>query len=149
MVKDSPDKLICQNKKAYHDYYILEEYEAGIVLTGTEIKSIRDKKANLIDSYCYIKGNEIFIIGLHISHYVKGNIFNHDPDRTRKLLLHKKQILKIGLKKDKDGCTIIPLRLVIRNGLAKIDLALAKGKKLYDKREDDRKKEQLKEVKTW
>lgn len=135
------EKLVCQNKRAYHDYYIDEEIEAGIVLKGTEIKSVRLGKVNLQDSYCYFKDHELFIIGMHISPYEKGNIFNHDADATRKLLVHKKEIIKLSQKIQKDGYTLIPLRVVIRNSIAKVDIALAKGKKLYDKREDMKKEE--------
>ena len=140
------EKLVCQNKRAYHDYYIEEEIEAGIVLRGTEIKSIRLGKANLQDSYCYFKNNELFIIGMHISPYEKGNIFNHDADATRKLLVHKKEIIKLHQRVQRDGYTLIPLRVVIRNSIAKVDIALAKGKKLYDKREDMKKEEIKKET---
>lgn len=140
------EKVVCQNKKAYHDYYIEEEIEAGIVLKGTEIKSVRLGKVNLQDSYCYIKDYELFIIGMHISPYEKGNIFNHDADATRKLLVHKKEIIKLGQKIKKEGFTLIPLRVVIRNSIAKVDIALAKGKKLYDKREDMKKEEVKKET---
>lgn len=146
MPKEQGEKIICQNKKAYHDYFILEEYECGIVLTGTEIKSIRLGHVNIQDSYCQVKNGEMLIYGMHISHYEKGNIFNHKVDSTRKLLLHKKETLKISNKIVKEGYTIIPLRVVIRNGLAKIDIGIAKGKKLYDKREDLKKKEMQKEA---
>ena len=129
------EKLVCQNKKAYHDYFIEDEIEAGIVLKGTEIKSIRLGKVNLQDSYCYFKQNELYIIGMHISPYEKGNIFNHDADASRKLLLNKKEIIKYSQKIQKEGYTLIPLRVVIRNSIAKVDIALAKGKKLYDKRQ--------------
>lgn len=140
------EKLVCQNKKAYHDYFIEEEIEAGIVLKGTEIKSIRLGKVNLQDSYCYFKQNEIYIIGMHISPYEKGNIFNHDADASRKLLLNKKEILKYSQKIQKEGYTLVPLRVVIRNSIAKVDIALAKGKKLYDKREEMKKEEIRKET---
>lgn len=135
------EKLIAQNKRAYHDYYIEEEIEAGIVLKGTEIKSVRLGKVSLQDSYCYFKDHELFIIGMHISPYEKGNIFNHDADATRKLLVHKKEIIKLSQKVQRDGFTLVPLRVVIRNSIAKVDIALAKGKKLYDKREDIKKEE--------
>lgn len=134
------EKIIAQNKRATLDYFIVETYECGIVLTGTEIKSIRVGKVSLQDSFCYIKKGEIFINGLNISKYDFGNIFNHDPGRTKKLLLHKAEILKIENKITKDGYTIIPLRVVLRKNLAKVDIAIAKGKKLYDKREDLKKK---------
>lgn len=140
------EKLVSQNKRAYHDYYIEEEIEAGIVLKGTEIKSVRLGKVNLQDSYCYFKDHELFIIGMHISPYEKGNIFNHDADATRKLLVHKKEIIKLSQKVQRDGYTLVPLRVVIRNSIAKVDIALAKGKKLYDKREDMKKEEIKKET---
>ena len=139
-------KLLAQNRKARHDYFIEDEIEAGIVLTGTEIKSVRLGKVNLQDSYCYFKHNELYIIGMHISPYDKGNIFNHDPDASRKLLLHKKEIIKYSQKIQKEGYTLIPLRVVIRNSIAKVDIALAKGKKLYDKREEMKKEEIKKET---
>lgn len=141
------EKIVCQNKLAYHNYFILDEIEAGIVLNGTEIKSIRLGKVNLQDSYCYFKKNELYIIGMHISQYEKGNIFNHDADASRKLLLHKKEILKYYQKVQKDGYTLVPLRVAIRNSIAKVDIALAKGKKLYDKREEIKKEEIKKETK--
>ena len=140
------EKVVCQNKRAYHDYFIVEIIEAGIVLKGTEIKSIRLGKVNLQDSYCYFKKNELFIIGMHISPYEKGNIFNHDADATRKLLVHKKEILKFSQRVQKEGFTLVPLRVVLRDNIAKVDIALAKGKKLYDKREDMKKKEITKET---
>lgn len=146
MPKEQGQKIICQNKKAHHDYFILEEYECGIVLTGTEIKSVRLGHVNIQDSYCQVKNGEMFIYGMNISHYEKGNIFNHKTDATRKLLLHKKETLKISNKIVKEGYTIIPLRVAIRDGLAKVDIGIAKGKKLYDKREDMKKKEMQKEV---
>ena len=135
------EKVVCQNKKAYHDYYIEEVIEAGIVLKGTEIKSIRLGKVNLQDSYCYFKHNELFIIGMHISPYEKGNIFNHDADASRKLLVHKKEIIKYSQRIQKDGYTLVPLKVVLRDNIAKVDIGLAKGKKLYDKREDIKKRE--------
>ena len=131
-----------KNKKAYFDYEILEELEAGIVLKGTEIKSIRNGKANLKDSYAIIKNNEIFILNMHISPYEQGNIFNHEETRTRKLLLHKKEILKlIGLTSQK-GYTLVPISIYFKRSLVKLELGIGKGKKLYDKREDLKKKDQ-------
>ncbi|OEF99705.1 SsrA-binding protein [Vulcanibacillus modesticaldus] len=127
-------KVVAQNRKATHDYYIEDTYEAGIVLTGTEIKSIRAGKANLKDSFARISNGEAFIHNMHISPFEHGNRFNHEPTRTRKLLLHKDEINKlIGLTKEK-GYSLVPLKLYLRNGFAKLELALAKGKKLYDKR---------------
>ncbi len=141
------EKIAAQNKRAYHDYFIDEVYECGIVLTGTEIKSIRASKVSLQDSFCYIKNNQAYISGMHISKYEMGNIFNHDPDRVKKLLLHKNEIIKLNQRISRDGYTLIPLKVAIRNGRAKVDIGLAKGKKLYDKREDMKKKDQLMEMK--
>jgi len=134
-------KVIAQNKKAHHDYFIEETYEAGIVLQGTEIKSIRAGKVNLKDSYAKIENGEVFLHQMHISPYEQGNRFNHDPLRTRKLLLHRKEINKlIGLTKEQ-GYSLVPLKIYLKNGFAKITLALAKGKKKYDKREELKKRE--------
>jgi len=129
------------NRKAKYDYQIFETIEAGIVLTGTEIKSIRDGKANLKDSYATVKNGEAIIINMHISHYDKGNIFNHDETRTRKLLLHKKEILKLRDKIKLEGYTLVPIKLYFKNGKAKILLGVAKGKKDYDKRESIKQKD--------
>ena len=123
------------NRKARYDYEIFDRFEAGIVLTGTEIKSIRNGNANLKDSYAVIKGNEVFILGMHISEYKEGNIFNHEETRTRKLLLHKKEILKIEDKINIKGYTLIPIKLYFDKGKAKIELGIAKGKHTYDKKE--------------
>ena len=129
------------NRKARFDYEILETYEAGIVLKGTEIKSIRNSRANLKDSYAIIRKNEMFLLNMHISPYENGNIFNHNETRTRKLLLHKKEILKIKNKVELQGLTLVPLRLYFKNNKAKIEIGIARGKKLYDKRETLKKKE--------
>ena len=123
------------NRKARHDYFIEEEYECGLVLTGTEIKSIRDGKCNIGDSYALVRGGELFIINMFISHYEKGNIFNHDETRTRKLLMHKDEIKKINNKIKLDGYTLIPLKIYFKKNKAKVALGLCKGKKNYDKRE--------------
>ena len=136
-----------KNKKAYFDYEILESFEAGIVLKGTEIKSIRDGKVNLKDSYAVIKNNEVFLLNTHISQYKEGNIFNHDETRTRKLLLHKKEIKKIKEQLEIQGLTLVPLKLYFKGEYAKILLGLAKGKKNYDKRESIKKRENLIEIK--
>ncbi len=128
-------KIICQNKRARFDYFIEDTYECGIVLSGTEIKSIRTGKVSINESFCYIKNSEMIIDNMHISKYEQGNIFNHDPDRKRKLLLHKKEILKISNLVNRDGYTLIPLDVHLSNGFAKVTLGIAKGKKLYDKRE--------------
>ncbi len=137
------------NRKAKFDYEILESYEAGIVLKGTEIKSIRLGKANLKDSYCIIKNNELFILNMHISSYDFGNIFNHEETRTRKLLIHKKDILKLRDKIEQNGLTIIPLKLYFKNRIAKIQIALAKGKHNYDKREAIKKRDQERDLKKY
>ena len=137
---DNTEKTVSQNKKAYHDYFVEETYEAGLELYGTEVKSIREGRVNLKDSWCHIDGGEIFAYGMHISPYEKGNIFNRDPLRPKKLLMHKKEINKLfGLMKQQ-GYAIIPLSVYFRNGRAKLKIGLCKGKKLYDKREDAAKK---------
>ena len=128
-------KIIAQNKKAYHDYFVIEKLEAGIELFGTEVKSLRLGQVNLKDSYCSFKENEIFILGMHISPYEKGNIFNRDPLRTRRLLAHKNEIRKLAQQVKLQGCTLVPLALYFKRGRVKLDLGLCKGKKLYDKRE--------------
>lgn len=136
------------NRKANYDYEIIDTYEAGVVLTGTEIKSIRLGRITLKDSYAIIKNNEIFLLNVHISSYEQGNRFNHDELRTRKLLLHKKEIIKLKEKVDKEGFTIIPLKLYFVKGKVKILLGLAKGKKNYDKREAIKKKDIERQIAT-
>jgi len=132
-----------KNRKAFHDYYFLEELESGIVLTGTEIKSIRAGKVSFKDSYARIENGEVWLYNLHISPYDKGNVFNHEPERKRKLLLKRKEIQKLSKKVEEKGMTLIPKKIFINNrGLAKIILAVAKGKKLYDKREILRRKDE-------
>ncbi len=129
-------KSVAQNKKARHDYFIEETYEAGIVLTGTEVKSIRLGKVNLRDSYAYIKDSEVYISGMHISPYEQGNIYNQDPLRDRKLLMHKYEINKLIGHTQQKGLTLVPLQIYFKNGRVKVELAVAKGKKLFDKRQD-------------
>lgn len=130
-------KIIAQNKKAYHDFFVEEIYEAGIELFGTEIKSIRQGKVNLKDSYASVtKDNEVFVIGMHISPYEQGNIFNRDPLRQRRLLLHKREILKLGQLRAQMGYSLIPVSLYFSGSRVKVSLAVCKGKKLYDKRDD-------------
>ena len=138
--------MITTNRKAFHDYTIFDKYVAGVVLTGTEIKSIRKNAINLKDSFCKIEDNEIFLYNCHISPYEQGNRFNHDAERTRKLLLNKKEILKMHSKVKKDGYSIIPLEVFLTHGFAKIEIGLAKGKKLHDKRDDIAKKDQKREI---
>ena len=134
-------KIISQNKKAYHDYFVDEKYEAGVQLFGTEVKSVRQGAVNLKDSYCYIHEGELYASGIHISPYEKGNIFNRDPLRPKKLLMHKKEILKLmGLVSQK-GFTIVPLSVYLSKSMVKIEIGLCRGKKLYDKRDDMAKKQ--------
>ena len=139
-------KVISTNRKAFHDFLIFDKFIAGIVLTGREIKSIRKGMLNLKDSFAKIEDNEMFLYGMHISPYEQGNRYNHKPDRVRKLLLNKREILKIQDKVKKDGVTIVPLELFLTNGFAKLEIGLAKGKKLYDKREALTKKTQERDM---
>lgn len=136
MADSKPIKIAAENRKARHDYHIHETYEAGIVLTGTEVKSLRAGKANLKDSYARVENNEVFLHNLHISPYEQGNRFNHEPLRTRKLLLHRFEINKLIGKVREKGYALVPLKLYFSRGKVKVDLALATGKKLYDKRDD-------------
>ncbi len=138
--------MICNNKKAYHNYFIEEKFEAGMVLTGTEIKSLRMGNANLNDSFAIVRNGEAFLNNLHISPYDFGNRENHDPDRMRKLLLHKKEIGRLFGKIREQGYSVVPLRLYFKNGLAKVEIGLAKGKKLYDKREVMKEKDQKRDM---
>jgi SsrA-binding protein len=139
-------KVVSQNKKAYHDYFIEETYEAGIVLQGTEIKSIRAGKCNLKDSYARIQNGEAWLYSMHVSPYEQGNRFNHDPLRPRKLLLHNKEIAKLYGESKEAGMALVPLKVYLKNGFAKVLLGLAKGKKNYDKRETLKKKEANREI---
>lgn len=138
-------KLVANNKKAYHDYFIEEKYEAGLVLHGTEVKSLRMGKCSIKEAFIRIENSEVFIYGMHISPYEKGNIFNKDPLRV-KLLLHKQQIRKLIGNSSEKGYTIVPLQVYFKDGRAKIEIGLAKGKKLYDKRQDIAKKDQKREA---
>ena len=139
-------KVISTNRKAFHDFLIFDKFIAGIVLAGTEIKSIRKGAVNLKDSFAKIEKGEIFLYNCHISKYEQGNRYNHEPERTGKLLLNKKEILKIEMKIKKEGYTIVPLELFLTRGYAKLEIGLAKGKKLYDKREDITKKTQNRDI---
>ena len=139
-------KLIANNKKASHDYFILDTYEAGIALAGTEVKSLRMGKCSIKEAFIRIENGEIFIYGMHISPYEKGNIFNKDPLRVRKLLLHKSEINKLLGKIKEKGMAIVPLRVYFSGSLVKVEIGLAKGKKLYDKRDDIAKKDQKREA---
>lgn len=139
-------KLIANNKKAYHEYFVEETYEAGIELVGTEVKSLRMGKCSVKEAFIRVKDGEIFVYGMNISPYEKGNIFNRDPLRIRKLLLHKSEINKINSYVMQQGCTIIPLKVYFTGGLVKVEVGLCKGKKLYDKRADIAKKDQQREA---
>ncbi len=140
------EKLICTNKKARRNYAIDDTYEAGMVLMGTEVKALRQGKAHLKDSYARIKDGEIFLVDTHISPYSHGNQLNHEPDRTRKLLMHKREIRKLYGKTRERGFTLVPLRIYFKDGKAKVEIGLGKGKRLYDKREDLKRKAMEREV---
>ncbi len=129
-------KQVAANKKAFHDYFVLDRFEAGIELFGTEVKSIRAGALNLKDSYCFVKNGELFVRGMHVSPYEKGNIFNRDPMRVRRLLMHKKEIARLGARVQQDGVALVPLSVYFKDSRVKLELGLCKGKKLYDKRED-------------
>lgn len=137
---------IARNKRARHDYQILDSWEAGIVLTGTEVKALRDGKANLTDAYGVVKDGEVWLLNLHISPYERGNQFNHEPTRTRKLLLHRREIRRLIGAVERQGLTLVPLELYFKRGRAKVALALGKGKKLHDKRADEKKREAEREM---
>ena len=139
-------KLIANNKKAYHDFFILDTYEAGIALHGTEVKSLRMGKCSIKESFIRIENGEVFIYGMHISPYEKGNIFNKDPLRVKKLLLHKAEINKLLGKIKEKGMSVVPLKVYLKGSLVKVEIGLAKGKKLYDKRDDVAKKDQSREA---
>ena len=146
MAKESGIRLIANNKKAYHDYFIEDTYEAGIELAGTEVKSLRMGKCSIKESFIQIEHGEVFIYGMHISPYEKGNIFNKDPLRVRKLLLHTYEIRKIEGKIREKGYTPVPLKVYFKGSLVKVEMGVAKGKKLYDKRQDIAKKDQRRET---
>ncbi|HEX6085924.1 MAG TPA: SsrA-binding protein SmpB [Thermoanaerobaculia bacterium] len=138
---ESGEKLIASNKKALHDYFIVQKFEAGLALTGTEVKSLRAGRANLKDSYVILKDGEAFLFGAHISPYTHGNLENHDPERTRKLLLHRKELEKLKKETTEKGLTVVPLRLYFRGARVKAEIAVVRGKKQYDKRETEKKRE--------
>lgn len=139
-------KMIANNKKAYHDYFIDEKYEAGIELYGTEVKSLRMGKCSIKESFIKVENNQVYVYGMHISPYEKGNIFNKDPLRTRKLLLHKLEIRKMQSKIKEKGYTLVPLQVYFKGSLVKVEVGLARGKKLYDKRDDIAKKDAKREI---
>ena len=146
MAKEKGSRLIANNKKAYHDYFIEETYEAGIALHGTEVKSLRMGKCSIKESFVRIENEEVYIYGMHISPYEKGNIFNRDPLRVKKLLLHKSEIRKMKGKIAEKGYTLVPLKVYFNRSLVKVEIGLAKGKKLYDKRQDIATKDQRREA---
>ena len=138
--------LVANNKKAYHDYFILEKYEAGLELTGTEVKSLRAGKCSIKEAYVRVENGEIFVVGMNISPYEQGNIFNTDPLRVKKLLMHKAEIAKLAGQIAEKTMTIMPLQVYFKNGRAKLEIGLAKGKKLYDKREDMAKRDAKRDI---
>ncbi len=145
-MRESGFKLIAQNKKAFHDYHIEESFEAGIVLTGTEVKSLRAGRANLRDSYASVKENELWLIGVHISPYEEASVFNHDPLRNRKLLVHRHELKRLVGKIQRAGYTLVPTKMYFKDGRAKVEIALAKGKATYDKRQDLAKKQAQRDI---
>ena len=146
MPKKTGIRLIANNKKAFHDYFIEDTYEAGIALAGTEVKALRTGKCSIKESFVRVENGEVFIYGMHISPYEKGNIFNKDPLRVRKLLLHRHEINKIEGKLKENGLTLVPLKVYFKDSLAKVEIGVARGKKLYDKRQDIAKKDQKREA---
>ena len=146
MAKQKGIKLIANNKKAYHDYFIEEQYEAGVALHGTEVKSLRQRRCSIKESFVRIENNEVVIYGMHISPYEKGNIFNRDPLRVKKLLLHRYEINKLQGKIAEKGYTLVPLKVYLKDSLIKVEIGLAKGKKLFDKRADIAKKDMRREA---
>ncbi len=146
MAKEKDTRLIANNKKAYHDFFIEETHEAGIALHGTEVKSLRMGKCSIKEAFIRIENDEVFVYGMHVSPYEKGNIFNKDPLRVKKLLMHKYEIRKLRAKIQEKGYTLVPLKVYFNQSLVKVEIGLAKGKKLYDKRDDIAKKDQLRDV---
>lgn len=146
MPKKEGIKEIASNRKAFHDYFVLERFEAGIELFGTEVKSIRAGQVNLKDSYCTIREGELFVRGMHVSPYEKGNIFNRDPVRTRRLLMHKREILKLNARIMQDGTALIPLSLYFKDSRVKVELGICKGKKLHDKRDSEAERESRRDI---
>ena len=139
-------KIIAQNKKAYHEYFVLDKYEAGIELFGTEVKSLRQGAVNLKDAYCEIKDGELLVRGMHISPYEKGNIYNRDPLRVKRLLMHKREIFRLLGKVKEDGLALVPLSLYFKDSRVKVEVGLCKGKKLYDKRDSDAKRQSARDI---
>ena len=146
MAKQKGTKEICANRKAFHEYFVLERFEAGIELAGTEVKSIRAGEVNLKDSFCLVKNGELFVRGMHVSPYEHGNIFNKDPVRPRRLLVHKREIMKLQARVMQDGVALIPLSLYFKDGRVKLELGLCKGKKLHDKRDSEAEREVRRDI---
>lgn len=146
MTKNEPQKLVANNKKAYHDYFIDETYETGVALHGTEVKSIRMGKCSIKESFVRIENGEVFVYGMHVSPYEKGNLFNKDPLRVKKLLMHRQEINRLEGKIREKGYTLVPLQVYFKNGKVKVEIGLARGKKLYDKRESIAKKDARRET---
>ena len=144
--KSESFKTIADNRKAYHEYFVLEKFECGIELCGTEVKGIRTGSANLKDAWCAIEDGECWVKGMHISPYEKGNIFNRDPDRARRLLMHKKEILKLNARVMQEGVALIPLSVYFKDSRVKVEVGLCKGKKLYDKRDSDAKRQAARDI---
>ncbi len=146
VAKQKGVKKIADNRKAFHDYFVLDRFEAGIELVGTEVKSIRGGQVNLKDSFCTVKDGELFVRGMHVSPYEHGNIFNRDPVRPRRLLMHKREIFKLNARVMQEGVALIPLSLYFKDGRVKVELGLCKGKKLYDKRQSDADRESRRDI---
>lgn len=146
LAKQKGTKEITSNRKAFHEYFVLERFEAGIELAGTEVKSIRAGNVNLKDSFCTIKDGELFVRGMHVSPYSHGNIFNKDPDRARRLLMHKREIMKLNARVMQDGVALIPLSLYFKDSRVKVELGLCKGKKLYDKRDSEAERQSKRDI---
>jgi len=140
------DRVVTSNRRAFHDYFVIETLEAGIALTGSEIKSIRDGKATISEAYARLDGGELWLVGAHISPYRHGSSANHEPDRVRKLLVHKAQLRDLRIAIEQKGMTLVPLRLVLKQGRAKVDIGVVRGKKLYDKRASDAERESRRDV---
>lgn len=145
-MKESGVKLIAQNKKAFHDYFIEDRLEAGIALVGTEVKSLREGRVNLRDSYATVRDGELYLVGAHISPYTAGNVFNHEPLRDRKLLVHSRELRKLARRVGVPGYTLVPTKMYFRDGRAKVEIAVARGKAAYDKREALAKKDAQREI---
>ncbi len=146
VAKQKGVKKIADNRKAFHDYFVLDRFEAGIELVGTEVKSIRGGQVNLKDAFCTVKDGELFVLGMHVSPYEHGNIFNRDPVRPRRLLMHKREIFKLNARVMQEGVALIPLSLYFKDGRVKVELGLCKGKKLYDKRQSDADRESRRDI---